>query len=122
MPLDILAVDHVQISVPPEVEAETKRFYRDVLGFTEIPKPNKRGGGWFQHGSLQIHVSLEEGASHNRESRRHICYRVGDLDRATEELRRSGVDILPDDRPVAGWRRVFIFDPGGNRIEIAQQG
>jgi catechol 2,3-dioxygenase-like lactoylglutathione lyase family enzyme len=120
MPLEILAIDHVQISVPPEADAATQRFYREVLGFTQIPKPNKRGGAWFQHGSLQVHVSLEEGAATNRESRRHICYRVADLERAAEALRHAGIEIVPDDRPAAGVHRFFIFDPGGNRIEIAQ--
>jgi hypothetical protein len=46
---------------------------------------------------------------------------VGDLGSAEAELKRAGVEILPDERPVKGWKRVYVRDPGGNKIEIAEQ-
>ncbi len=63
MPIGIRRVDHVQVTVPREREAEAKDFYADVLGLTEIPKPadaRARGGAWFAHGAMQIHVSIED--------------------------------------------------------------
>lgn len=123
MPLNIRAINHIQITVSPAAEASAKHFYRHVLGLEEIPKPEnklKRGGAWYKHGSLELHLSIEEMAADNHSSKRHICYLVEDLDLAEEELRKAGVDVIPDPEPIANWKRFYIRDPGGNRIEIAQ--
>ena len=53
-------------------------------------------------------------------SKRHICYTVVDLGEAEERFRQAGVEIIPDDLPIPGWRRFYVRDPGGNRLEIAQ--
>jgi len=46
---------------------------------------------------------------------------VEDLNRAEQRLRDAEVEILPDERPVRGWLRFYVRDPGGNLIEIAEQ-
>jgi catechol 2,3-dioxygenase-like lactoylglutathione lyase family enzyme len=53
--------------------------------------------------------------------KRHVCYTVRDLSEAEERFRQAGVEILPDDLPLPGWRRFYVRDPGGNRLEIAQE-
>jgi len=40
---------------------------------------------------------------------------------AEEGLREEGVEIIPDDQPVAGKPRFYVRDPAGNLIEIAQK-
>lgn len=118
-------IDHVQITVPRALEAETRRFYGEGLGFPEIPKPPelaRNGGMWYRLGAVQLHVSLEDiDAAHNRASRRHIAYDVADLDAVERELRRRGLEIIGDQQPTAGFRRFYLRDPGGNRIEISQR-
>jgi hypothetical protein len=37
--MKLLRINHVQLAIPPDREAETRRFYGDVLGLREIPKP-----------------------------------------------------------------------------------
>ncbi len=37
-------------------------------------------------------------------------------------MREAGIDVIPDNRPIDGWRRFYVRDPGGNRIEIAERG
>jgi catechol 2,3-dioxygenase-like lactoylglutathione lyase family enzyme len=119
------AIDHVQITVPRALEAETLRFYRQGLGLAEIPKPPelaRNGGAWFLVGSVQVHVSIEEvDAAQNAASRRHLCYRVPDLAAAEARFRACGLTIIADTQPSAGWRRFYLRDPGGNRVEIAQR-
>ena len=39
MPLDLEAIDHLQVTVPCSVEAEALRFDDDVLGLKRIAKP-----------------------------------------------------------------------------------
>jgi catechol 2,3-dioxygenase-like lactoylglutathione lyase family enzyme len=45
---------------------------------------------------------------------------VADLAEAQEHLENLGVEILPDDQPIAGQPRFYIRDPGGNLIEVGE--
>jgi len=124
MAIGIVGISHIQITVPRVAEDASKRFYRDLLGLEEIPKPGyskDRGGAWFRQGSVEVHLSIEDAAAHNSSSRRHICYLVADVAEAETRLRSAGVEIVPDDRPIAGWKRFYVRDPGANKIEIAQR-
>lgn len=112
---------HVNVTVPKSLEDATKRFYAEVMGMQEVPKPEelrKRGGAWYQLGPVQLHLSIEnlEGAP---VSKRHVCYTVTDLAAAEERFRSFGVEIIPDDQPMPDWPRFYVRDPGGNKLEIA---
>lgn len=114
-------IHHVNVTVPRSLENQARHFYGAVMGMTEIPKPESsrgRGGAWYQLGPVQLHLSLED-LSENI-SKRHVCYTVNNLSEAEERFREAGVEILPDDLPLPGWRRFYVRDPGGNRLEIAQ--
>jgi catechol 2,3-dioxygenase-like lactoylglutathione lyase family enzyme len=37
--MTVTGLDHVQLAMPAEREEEADAFYRDLLGFTVIPKP-----------------------------------------------------------------------------------
>jgi catechol 2,3-dioxygenase-like lactoylglutathione lyase family enzyme len=124
MGIGVTRIDHVQVTVPRAVERETMHFYGEVLGLERIPKPPeaaKRGGGWFRHGAMQLHVSPEDTdpQAHGR-SKRHVCYVVASLAEAERLLRAANVEILADPNPEPGWPRFYVRDPGGNRVEIAQ--
>ncbi|MBI1330041.1 MAG: glyoxalase [Alphaproteobacteria bacterium] len=122
MPLEITQIDHVQIAVPRTLEAEALAFYRQVLGLTEIPKPEAlrgRGGAWFAVGNLQMHVGVDsEGGG--PKSKRHVCFLVPDLARAKAEIVSRGVAI-EEESVAEGLSRFFIRDPAGNRIEIGHR-
>jgi catechol 2,3-dioxygenase-like lactoylglutathione lyase family enzyme len=64
---------------------------------------------------------VEDLATDNRASRRHICFVVADLTEEEATMRGAGIEIIPDSRPIDGWRRYYVRDPGGNRIEIAER-
>jgi catechol 2,3-dioxygenase-like lactoylglutathione lyase family enzyme len=119
----IISIHHVQVMVPAAREEEAKRFYAMTLGLEEIPKltGTTRGGAWYRVGAQEIHLSVEDAPEQNAASRRHVCYAVADLDVAEQHLRSHGVEIIPDPQPIDAWRRFYIRDPGGNRIEIAEQ-
>lgn len=123
MSAGIINFHHVNVTVPRALERATKDFYGSRLGLEEIPKPEAsrgRGGAWYQLGSVQLHLSIEEGAN-QRSSTRHICFVVEDVHRAREYLASAGVEILPDPRPVPGTQRFYVRDPGDNLIEIVQR-
>jgi catechol 2,3-dioxygenase-like lactoylglutathione lyase family enzyme len=115
-------IHHVNVTVPRELEAAAKHFYSVVMGMDEVPKPESsrgRGGAWYQLGTLQLHLSIEDPDAPL--SKRHVCYTVPDLAEAEQKFRSAGVEILPDDQPMPGWPRFYVRDPGGNRLEIAQR-
>jgi len=50
-----VAIDHVQLAMPVGEEDRARGFYGELLGMTEIAKPEelaKRGGCWFGSGSV----------------------------------------------------------------------
>jgi catechol 2,3-dioxygenase-like lactoylglutathione lyase family enzyme len=119
MALDRVALHHVNVTVPGDAEAAAKHFYRNILGLEEIYKPDasRSRGAWYQLGAVQLHLSIEDTQPL---SRRHVCYQVRDVAAAERHFRAAGIEILDDERPLAGVQRFFLRDPGGNRIEITQ--
>ena len=119
----VIELNHVNVTVQAEVEADAKHFYGTVLGFTQIPKPTgprQNIGAWYDLGGVQLHLSVEEKVT-NATSDRHVCYVVADLADAERHLRDAGTEIIPDPRPVPGTTRFYVRDPGGNLIEIVRR-
>jgi catechol 2,3-dioxygenase-like lactoylglutathione lyase family enzyme len=115
------AIDHVQLAMPAGGEETARRFYRDVLGMIEVPKPPelaKRGGCWFESGGVQIHLGVENDFRSARKA--HPAFRCFDYDSLTARIRAAGVEVNEDDR-IPGVRRCHIFDPFGNRIELIRE-
>jgi catechol 2,3-dioxygenase-like lactoylglutathione lyase family enzyme len=114
------ALDHVQLAMPKGEEVAARRFYCDVLGMTEIPKPSilaKRGGCWFKSGNVQIHLGVE--ADFRPAKKAHPALRCADFAAITAKLRQAGIELTPDDA-VPGTTRCYIHDIFGNRIEIIE--
>ena len=122
MAIGIIAVSHVNVTVPAALEEAAKSFYSEVLSLPQIPKPlgtRQDMGAWYQLAGMQLHLSVEDDVQ-NEVSDAHVCYQVADIASANLQFRNAGVDVIPDPRPVAGQSRFFVRDPGGNLIEITQ--
>ena len=125
MAIGIITIDHVNVVVPKSLEDATKHFYGSLLGLEEIPKPVEsrgRGGAWYDLHGVQLHLSVKADATDGQSRQGHVCYTVTDVALAEERLRAGGIEIIPDDQPIAGKPRFYVRDPGGNLIELAQQG
>ncbi len=118
----VTQLHHVNVTVPAELEAATKEFYGNALGLEQVPKPAaaRQSGAWYQIGTTQLHLSVEDEAIGPLSSR-HICFAVADLGAAEKRFREAGVEILPDPRPMPGTPRFYVRDPGGNQLEIVQR-
>lgn len=60
--MKVVALDHIQIAMPPGEEASAREFYSGILGLKELPKPEPtaaRGGVWFECGKIQLHLGVE---------------------------------------------------------------
>jgi catechol 2,3-dioxygenase-like lactoylglutathione lyase family enzyme len=117
----VTQLHHVNVTVPPELEAAAKEFYGSVLGLRQVPKPAaaRQSGAWYQIGDNQLHLSIEDEAEGPLSSR-HVCFAVSDLAETEKRFRDAGVEIIPDPRPVPGSSRFYVRDPGGNQLEIVQ--
>lgn len=106
--------------MPASREAEARAFYGGLLGFREVAKPEnlaRRGGCWFETGNLQIHLGVEQHFS--PATKAHVAYEVDDLDAMRARFEAAGVEIVEDDE-LPGFRRFYVADPFGNRVEILQ--
>ncbi len=92
--MKINALDHVQLSMPAGGEDEARRFYRDTLGIPEAPKPPdlaKRGGCWFEHGGLKVHLGVEAGFRPAKKA--HPAFLVEDLAALKSALTAAGYTL-----------------------------
>lgn len=118
----VVAIDHVQLAIPPGGEVEARRFYGEVLGLVEVPKPalmRARGGLWFQAGPVQIHLGVEP--EMRASVKAHPALVVEALDDGLARLAAAGCRW--QDAPAAempGVRRGHTWDPFGNRIELIE--
>ena len=129
--LDIEQLHHV--SLPVTSLERARRFYADVLGLPELPRPPfDFPGAWFQLGDRQLHLIVGEHSTFRHrpvaDSRdTHFAVRVASYRAAIEHLAAKG--YRPDaDEPLrrtkekpagtVGYPQVFLVDPDLNVIEI----
>jgi len=116
--LPFTAIDHVQLAMPAGQEEVARKFYAQLLGMREIPKPAellKRGGCWFESGSVQVHVGVE--MDFRPATKAHPAFKCTNYDGLVAKLQACNVEVTePEDIP--GVRRCHIQDPFGNRIEL----
>lgn len=117
-----MKLTHINITMPKGGEDTARSFYIDCLGLREIPKPEPlraRGGVWFDAGGLDIHLSVEE-QRFGPDLQRHFGIECVDVDALRAKLKAAGVET--DDGRPAPWKRFFVRDPFGNRIEVHETG
>ncbi|MFI6296047.1 glyoxalase [Nonomuraea sp. NPDC050790] len=105
----LTGMHHVQLAAPEGSEPRLREFYAGFLGLTEVPKPPelaKRGGAWFRGDGVEVHLGIEEDFRPARKA--HPAFLV-------DELPEGEADLL-----FPGYRRVYVTDPVGNRIELLQ--
>jgi catechol 2,3-dioxygenase-like lactoylglutathione lyase family enzyme len=118
--MKLLRLDHVQLAMPPGGEPHARKFYCDILGLKEVPKPPelaRRGGCWFGEGAIRLHLGVETDFRPARKA--HPAFEVDELAFFINMLRDAGVAVTAD-VPIDGQERVHIADPFGNRIELIE--
>lgn len=107
--------------MPPGGEAVAEEFYEGILGVPRVDKPAPlavRGGCWFEHGDLKIHLGVEEDFRPAKKA--HPALLVDDLDGLRERCGAAGISVV-DDQTLSGYDRIYLDDPFGNRIEAMEQ-
>ncbi|BBK40576.1 glyoxalase [Allostella vacuolata] len=122
--MSVVGIAHVQVTVAADRMAAAMTFYRGILGLEEIAQPSRdrpEAGAWYRVGAIELHLRGDAAAAGDpAASRRHVAFLVTDLDRMEQALQAAGIARLPDARPIPGRRRLFVRDPGGNRVELVE--
>lgn len=117
----LISIDHIQLAMPAGAEPAARGFYGGLLGLMEVAKPANllaRGGCWFEQGDIRVHLGIDRDFRPARKA--HPAFLVDNLDRLTLRLEAAGVTIV-EDEPLADYRRCYVHDPFGNRIELMQR-
>ena len=108
---------------------EVRRFYCDLLGFEELPRPDFGiPGVWLRVGDLQLHVIELEDGGPDTSGARHFALHVPTeaFHETMETLKAAGVSFRGEPRSrqdfgTTVWA-AMINDPFGNVIELTDVG
>ena len=115
-----MKIDHIQLAVPENSEPLCRRFWTEILGFEELEKPENlrgRGGAWFRHGSVEIHLGVEK--SFRPAEKAHPTFAVDQITLLAHTLKANDHTVLWD-TSISDMCRFFTTDPVGNRIEFME--
>ena len=106
---------------------QSRAFYRDVLGFREIDRPQLDfPGAWLFNYGLQIHLIVNqptgegEIAGPSIETRdNHLAFLVDDVEVVESRLASHGVPYRINLQANTGLKQVFFRDPDGHHVEVA---
>ena len=118
--MPVLSLDHVQLAIPTGGEERAREFYAGILGLTEVAKPAAMSGRnsiWFVAGPVNLHLGVEP--DFHPAKRAHPALVVDGLDDIVAACERVGLPTKPD-TSFNNFRRVHIFDPFGNRLELME--
>ncbi|TVR52177.1 MAG: glyoxalase [Puniceicoccaceae bacterium] len=114
-------LNHVAVHVA-DLE-RSRRFYREVLGFAEMERPDFGfPGAWFRIGTDQeLHLIINDEVPPETRSRGiHFALQVKDAEAVRRELEEKGVEHQGPHRRPDGAFQIFLNDPDGHRIELCQ--
>ena len=94
-----------------------RAFYKDKLGFTETFVDTD--GAWSTLARNGMEIGLAQGDAEEEGGVAHVD--VDDVKAAAEELRRAGVEVGVVFELHGQIRLLDVFDPDGNRLQLAQE-
>jgi catechol 2,3-dioxygenase-like lactoylglutathione lyase family enzyme len=122
MPLPIESIHHLSW-VTRRLDA-SRAFYRDVLGFREIPRPDLGfAGAWLYNYGVQVHLiendRVPEPVGEITSRADHVAFFSRDVDQVEKMLTELGVPFRVNRQADTGLKQIFFRDPDGHHIEVA---
>ncbi len=121
--MQLEAIHHVSVCVTDLPRA--KRFYGELLGLTEIPRPSfSFPGAWYDLGGRQLHLIVHttpralRGTTEIDGRDGHFAFRVRDYRETVDYLRERGVPFRENPGNPTPWEQIYVTDPDGNVIEF----
>ncbi|HEX4131204.1 MAG TPA: VOC family protein [Pirellulales bacterium] len=124
-PISIRGLHHISLRTT-RLEA-SRAFYRDLLGFREIPRVRfDFDGAWLLNYGIQIHLIVDpayrqpDGPIQTRHE--HIAFEIHDPEPVERALRAAGVELKVNVQASSGVRQLFCRDPDGHYLEFGAYG
>jgi len=104
----------------------SSQFYGTILGLSVVDRPLDFPGIWYQIGTIQLHLMVDENRINDRATsinpikwgrNRHLAFGIEDLERCKIQLETHG---CPVQLSASGRSALFTQDPDGNVIELTQ--
>ena len=119
----ITRLQHAALTVPVAGLDQARRFYSEILGLKEVPRPpevQSRPGIWYSFGSTELHIQARPDAPIEKGDR-HPALVVDDIDAWRRRFAEQGIDVI-DQPTLYGRRRFNVRDPFGNLLELMTEG
>ncbi|MBP37866.1 MAG: VOC family protein [Dehalococcoidia bacterium] len=120
----ILTINHV--GLPINDRAECMGMYRDLLNIEVIPHQidgNTLTWTEMPDGSMVHVIDPPKLIGPRGDGRQHVAFEVADIEATAEALIEADVEIVDGiGTRHDGQQYLFIYDPDGNRLEIATRG
>ncbi|MEL6552289.1 MAG: VOC family protein [Cyanobacteria bacterium J06621_11] len=120
----VTGLNHFNITASPEIVEQTKRFYRDILGFEVGPRAHlNHSGYWLYAGNSPIlHLStcpdMNSSAMRCRGFFNHISLNCVGLQSTIKRLTATNTAYKAIELSDIGQTQLFITDPAGIGVEL----
>jgi catechol 2,3-dioxygenase-like lactoylglutathione lyase family enzyme len=122
MDMSVGLLDHYNVST--KKLPETIRFYEDVLGFKNGPRPPFNfPGAWLYSGSQPV-LHLNDISGTDRQQREdsgvidHVAFLSRGFEATRQHLARKGIDHRVNQVPNSTRWQIFLKDPNNVEIEL----
>jgi len=119
--IDLVRLHHVSFAIS-DLKI-SKRFFGEVLGLPELPRPAfKFPGAWYALGDRQLHLIEQPAGSAGAGGRisrsDHVALEVRDVGAVRRMLTEAGIEFGEGGNQALGMDQVFCRDPDGHVIEF----
>lgn len=121
----VRAIHHINLRAPFDTIESLRRFYSDIVGLEEGPRPNFRSGSrgyWLYANGIDIvHLMIDESGhsvSGNNGAFNHVAFACDDFDAAMARLDAAGIAYDIDEIDELQQRQIYFKDPTGIGIEL----
>jgi lactoylglutathione lyase len=116
------------VALPTADPERGAKFYCDVLGFIETPRPSfSFRGSWLFRREVGVMIHLIHDAKYEHRTHEplnsrtnHLAMQVSDYDATVRQLAAHGVAYVEHVLPDYGYRQAFFQDPDGNVLELGE--
>lgn len=123
--MGVRGIGHANLRAPAAMIEQLRRFYVDVVGLTEGPRPSFRSGSqgyWlYAGGSDVLHLSIARGDAQVSDCNgafNHLAFACDDLAATRARLDAAHVPYEVDVVDALGQVQLFLTDPAGMGVEL----